>query len=214
MRRLAKIAGALLLVLVVGAGGLAAWGWYELRANGARIREAYASGLARVRPAFMEDQELACTHPILAPAGRASDAGPTMNPRIGWDGDPQRMAQWLTRLPGRPPPLVLDQALAARIPKEWWATPPGVWKGLDFSWLAALTPFDHWDVESNSPWADAAATSGSEAASPFWSDAGWSARGAAARGQAAIGGLECASGREAAIGSAEFSAREARAHRV
>lgn len=144
-------------MLVLLASGLAAWAWVQLGANGARIREAYATELSRVRSAFLEDQNLARSHPVLGPAGRASDAGPVLNPRIGWDGDPHRLARWLERLPQRPRPLLLDPALVERIPEEWWTTPPEVWEGLDFSWLATLAPFDHWDVESNSPWAEARA---------------------------------------------------------
>jgi hypothetical protein len=154
VRRIAKILGVIAGVLVLVAAGLIAAGWYELRANGRRIREQYAASLAKVWPEFLEDQQLARTYPVLAPAPRARDAGPFLNARIGWDIDPKRLAAWRERLPGSVRSLTLDSALVDEIPKDWVKSPPSLWQQLDFSWMAALSPFDHWDVESNSPWTE------------------------------------------------------------
>ncbi len=155
MRRIAKIIGAIVGVLVLVAAGLIAAGWYELRANGRTIREQYAASLAKVWPEFLEDQQLARTYPVLAPAPRERDAGPFLNARIGWDIDPKRLAVWRERLPGSVRSLTLDPVLVDRIPKDWVkSSPPSLWQKLDFSWMEALLQFDHWDVEANSPWAE------------------------------------------------------------
>lgn len=154
VRRIAKILGVLVAVLVLLAAGLIAAGWYELRANGRRIREQYVASLARIWPEFLQDQQLARTYPVLAPAARARDAGPFLNSRIGWDIDPKRLAAWRERFPGRMQSLTLDRTLVDQIPKDWVKSPPSLWQQLDFSWMAALLPFDHWDVETNSAWAE------------------------------------------------------------
>lgn len=149
--RILGVLGAVLALLIVG---VVAAGWYVLRASGARNREEYAASLAKVRDDFLADQELARTYPVLAPAQWEHDAGPFLNPRVGWYGDPTRLARWRERFAGPIRPVTLDQALVDRIPCDWMKSPPSLWHELDFSWMADLGRFDHWDVEAASPWAD------------------------------------------------------------
>lgn len=154
MRRIARLLGALVVVLVLAAAVLVAAGWYELRASGRSVRAQYVESLARAWPAFLEDQELARIHPALAPAARERDAGPFLNARIGWDVDPERLAAWRERSAGAHLPLTLDPAIVRQLQEDWVRAPPALWQQLDFSWMAALSAFDHWDVESVSPWAE------------------------------------------------------------
>jgi hypothetical protein len=154
VKRPLKVVGVVVAALVLLGGGLLLWGRHELRRNGERIRAAYARELHRIRPAFLEDQELARRFPILVAQGKERDAGPFLNPRIAWDGDEARIERWRATLRQRPPPLGLDAALAERIPKDWWTAERELWSELDFSWMETLRGYDHWDVERNSPWRD------------------------------------------------------------
>lgn len=155
MRTVLKILAAVAALAIVASAALLAYARYEVRKNGERIRQEYERELARILPAFLEDQKLAEALPVFGPTGSTHDAGPFLNPRIGWDGDRERIATWRAAIASTPL-LSLDTALVERIPKEWWTADRSLWSGLDFSWMASLRAYDHWDVEHNSPWAEMA----------------------------------------------------------
>jgi hypothetical protein len=157
MNSAVKVIGSILAITTILVLGFLAWARHEVRKNGEKVRIEYEQGLARILPAFLEDQELAKAYPIFATPRNERDAGPFLNPRIGWDGDHKRIERWRATVPSPSTLLALDPKLIERIPKDWWTADRALWSTLDFSWMTSLREFDHWDVERNSPWAELAA---------------------------------------------------------
>lgn len=139
------------LVAVVALAGAYAWARAvvsrDLRASAAQVEAA----IARHREAFLADEATAAAHPALAVRAGDRDAGPFLNPRLPWDASPAALDAWRRTLPRDTPSLALDEARAAK-PKEWsWKTPPDLWRGLDFGWMAGLAAYDRWDLDVASP---------------------------------------------------------------
>jgi hypothetical protein len=142
-RTIAKIAGVVLGVLVIG-GVAAAVAWYRsLHQVCERSTAAARASLAAHHDEFMQDQARLARLPILAPRPGGREAGPVIGPRL----------TWTVLVPGavrdiRPPENAVD---AAATGEDWVHTTPDAWARLDFAWMARLRDLDTWDLSQGGP---------------------------------------------------------------
>ncbi len=126
------------------------WHFARTTVDGARARQGEA--LARYREAFLEDQRLAASLPILARRSGNRDAGLVIGPRVGWlAADPKSLEPWRRTLPEDARGLEMDDDLPRKLGKEWLDARPALWAGLDFGWMSGLGGYDFWDLERHAP---------------------------------------------------------------
>ncbi len=145
------IAAAALLALALAAW-LLRWpiaGWL-LRAEGERARSEYLhvpvdQNVQRYSKTIQEDRAELLKLPIFRPSAGKADAAAFLNPKLGW---------FRALDASKPQPLDLPPELAQQLAAQpdWlsWKVDWARWK-LDFSWLAALSKFDTWSSDANSP---------------------------------------------------------------
>jgi hypothetical protein len=152
-RRLASVAIGLSLGLALAFGGGMAW--LELRL-GREIRaqkHALDDRLRGVGAAVATDLQALSAAPPFEPIGASRDAGPYLNPRVGWNGTQEPIARYQAAHPGAL--LVVPQPLVKKLVElgDHWpehVSDPEV-AAIDTSWLAGLAGYDHWDWETDSP---------------------------------------------------------------
>lgn len=125
----------------------------SVRSGSEQSLAAYAGVVEKHADAVCADMQALGDHPFFARSAGSGSAGDFLNPKVSWDAMPGTDASLGIV---HPAPLSLDPALRARIAgwkkDDWWELGRKEdLSGLDFSWMAELRGFDHWDLMAEGP---------------------------------------------------------------